>query len=225
MGVSASDLFIQPNQFKKRKIFTLCVNNYFPELMAYTLPSIERYAQKIGAEFHVITERKYPEFPPTYEKMQVYELGADSQWNLFLDADIMVRKDAPDVMVDEGSIGLFAGFTATDQFRPDIYFARDRRNRGISGFMVLSSWLTHDLWTPLEFPWEVAKNNLTRHHCIDEYCISRNLSKYGLRYWGLVTLEPHMDYKFFHLGAAVEDASSKDGIIAKAKQLYESGEY
>ena len=37
-------------------------------------PYIKKYAQKIGADFYVIKERKFPDWYITYEKLQIYEI-------------------------------------------------------------------------------------------------------------------------------------------------------
>jgi indolepyruvate ferredoxin oxidoreductase beta subunit len=70
-----------------KAVWVLYINNYFPELCKYTLPTIKLYAQKIGADFNLITTRKYLEFPITYEKIQIYELGNNYDWNILIDAD------------------------------------------------------------------------------------------------------------------------------------------
>ena len=47
---------------------------------------IRAYADKIGADIHIIKERKFdPSYPPVYEKLQIFklakEIGAD--WNSY----------------------------------------------------------------------------------------------------------------------------------------------
>ena len=59
----------------KKTLYTLMVNGYSPRITKLTLPMIRFYAHKIGADFHIITERKFLEWPITYEKMQVHELS------------------------------------------------------------------------------------------------------------------------------------------------------
>jgi hypothetical protein len=200
----------------KKKVFTVCVDNYFPELVEITLPTFNSYASKIGAELVVITERKYVDWPPTYEKLQIWDLGRDSDWNIFIDADTVISPAAPDFTnsLPMEIVGLFAGFEASTQFIMDQYFIRDGRDRGISGGLLVTSSWTHDLWTPLELPWQEAKNRLIRKHCIDEYCTSRNLAKFGLKYVGLLPYFQDMARQFFHLGAMEQD---KERILKLAK--------
>lgn len=81
----------------KKVVWTLLVNDYFPELAAITAPNHQEYARAIGAEFRRITERRYPEWHPTYEKVQTFELGRDADWNIHIDADLMVAPTMLDI--------------------------------------------------------------------------------------------------------------------------------
>lgn len=197
----------------KKTVHVLCVDNYFPEMCSVTLPLIQRYAKKIGAEFNLITERRYPDFPPTYEKVQVYDYGKDSEWNILLDADLVVSEGAPDVTLGDPSFVLAQSmFDASSMFSADQYFLRDGRNIGIAGGMVVSSIYTHDLWTPLEFGYIEASRRSKRMHILDEYCISRNLARFGLKFGGVGHFE-----NFQHIGVA--DDEPKDAKVAKAKEM------
>jgi hypothetical protein len=59
----------------KKTLYTLSVNDkhpgqdFEPEITALTFPLMRKYAHKIGADFHVIRERKHPDMPPVYEKL------------------------------------------------------------------------------------------------------------------------------------------------------------
>ena len=54
-------------------VYTVCVNDFAPKVTAITFPLMESYAKKIGAKFKVLTERKFPDMPPNYEKFQLYQ--------------------------------------------------------------------------------------------------------------------------------------------------------
>jgi len=186
----------------KKIVHVVWVNNYFPEMCQLTLPLLENYSKKIGAELNLITERKFPEFPPTYEKLQVYEDGKDSDWNILLDADMVVGPNAPDVTLQLSldTVGLQSGFDASTMFVADQYFLRDGRKIGMAGGFIVTSGLTHDLWTPLEFGYDIAKTKTKRQHIVDEYCLSRNLAKFGLKMNGIGQFE-----QFIHVGVAVDE--------------------
>lgn len=170
-----------------RKVYTLKVNDYFPELCAITIPWLRAYATRIGAEFVEVTERKFPEFPPTYEKLQLYDLTPENEWSILIDADIIVNPQFPNVLkiVPIDHIGLYMTYPANMLFEADQYFARDGRALGIaSNFLVVHN-CNHDIWTPLEIPYEEAVTKSKRLHILDEYCISRNVARFGLKVAGV----------------------------------------
>lgn len=191
--------------------------NYFPELFELTYLTIERYSKKIGAKLNIISDRRFPDYPILAEKLQIYQTGADADWNLLLDADILVHPNAinPFTYFDPRFVGIKDDYKASTQLRPDIYFVRDGRDLGISGCLVATSRLTHDLW---EFPppdltrEEILDNILQDRKIVDEYIISRNLAKYGLKYKELFPISRYND--MYHLGAFEQD---KNKMLDKAK--------
>ncbi len=200
-----------------KTIYVLRVNNYFPELCEITLPTIQRYARKIGARYQEITERKFPDWPVTYEKMQVHELGKRNNWSVLIDADTMIHPDANESMlsIPADHVGIHYGFDAHTMFNPDIYFLRDGRNRGIAAGLVITSRWTHDLWEPLDMPLEEALTRTKRAHILDEFCLSRNLAKYGLKYTGIERC-PEVASWLKHIGVEGEDRKL---CIEKAKAI------
>lgn len=171
----------------KRTVYTVCVDNYFPELCNITLPLIDQYAKRIGAKFEIIDNRKFPDFPPTYEKLQIHERGVDSEWNLLIDADMLISPKLQDLIqgADQFSIAMFMQYDASLLFKADQYFVRDGRKLGIATNLVLSHNATHDLWTPLEITPHEARESTKRWHIVDEYCVSRNVARFGLKVAGL----------------------------------------
>lgn len=63
-----------------------------------TYPWIEFYANKIGAEIFVISDRKFPGFPPVYEKLQIYKLSKKmkNDWNIYIDSDTLIHPETID---------------------------------------------------------------------------------------------------------------------------------
>lgn len=209
---------------EKRIIHVLLINNYLPELSNLTIPTIERYAEKICAKVNLITNRKYPDWPLLYEKIQIYEDGIDADWNILLDADILVHPETPDPFTPNEHFFIHPTFVAAKdsynadrQLYMDDYFFRDGRNIGISTCAVASSRLCHDLWTPLEIPLDEAEKRVYKNRAIlDEYCVSRNLARFGLKLYPI--LDPNKDYnKFNHLGAF---GRSTDEMIEEARLWY-----
>lgn len=63
-----------------------------------TYPWIEFYANKIGVEIFVISDRKFPGFPPVYEKLQIYKLSKKmkNDWNIYIDSDTLIHPETID---------------------------------------------------------------------------------------------------------------------------------
>ncbi len=181
----------------KKTIFTLNVDNYAPEITELTYPLMKRYAEKIGADFHIISERKFPNMPPVYEKLQIYELGKKmgNDWNIYIDSDALVHPDFFDVtnFIKKDTVIHNGSDMANNRWRYDKYFIRDGRNiSSCNWFAIASDWCL-DLWHPLDISYEEALGNIfplqielntviTKEHLIDDYTLSRNIAKYGLKF-------------------------------------------
>lgn len=180
----------------KKAIFTLNIGNYAPEITKLTYPFLKRYADKIGAEFVEIKERKFPDFPLLYEKMQIYELGKDNDWNIYIDSDCLVHPDLFDIteILPENTVLNYGVDFANMRFKYDDYFRRDGRNIGSGNFLTVASHLCREIWEPLDdMTAEEALKNITIAHFeelagheqgynIDDYAISRNIAKYGFKF-------------------------------------------
>jgi hypothetical protein len=202
----------------RKAVWTVSVDNYLPELTKHTFPSLQHWADKIGADFHIISERKYPEFPPTYEKLQIYELGKPYEWNILVDADLMIHPDMPDLtkQVPPDHVGYYMGFDASLLFAADQYFLRHGKKIGVATNFVVTHGMVHDFWTPLEFGWEIARTKTKREFIIDEYCVSRNLAKFGLKHTGL------FDEKTMPLMVHFDITTEKpdwDSVLTKIEKL------
>lgn len=203
---------------KKFAVWVVNINNYFPELLNITLPTIKSYASKIRADFNLITERKFPDFPPTYEKVQVHELGKEYSWNILFDADILLHKDLPNfTLYPPDCVSFDAGYEASSRFIPDDYFFRDGRNRGISTYFLAASEICHDIWTPLDISAEETKSRISRWHIADEFCISRNLAKFGLKYVGFVPSEKR--WMLQHIGVQDKSIQEKKRALETAIKI------
>ena len=182
----------------KKTIFTLNVDGYAPEITALTYPLIEAYAEKIGANFHIIGERKFPEWPMTYEKLQIYELAQqmENDWNIYIDSDALVHPDTPDLtaLLPRDTVAHFGSDFAPVRWKSDRYFQRDGRNFGSGNWLAVASDLCIDLWRPLDdltpaeaianiYPtiFEQVSGVVNRSHLIDDYTVSRNIARFGLK--------------------------------------------
>lgn len=191
----------------KKTIFTLSVDNYAPEITEITFPLINQYADKIGADFCIITDRLHPDMPPVYEKIQLYELSKENDWNIYIDADTLIHPDFPDItaMLNKDTVCFHGKDLASMRWRYDDCFLRDGRNIGACNWFTIASDWCSDLWHPLEVPFAEAVKNIfptvaeratvvKREHLIDDYLLSFNIARYGLKHTTMMKLMA--DYGF-----------------------------
>ena len=200
----------------RKLIHVVNINNFFPELFALTYPTIRSYAERNGYMINMITERKFPDYPINYEKMQVYEDGKDAEVNILCDADMLIHPEFPDVttFLQRNAIAFNDNYNISWKYHVDRirYFMRDGRDVGIATNFVVSSDWTHDVWEPLSLSQkdieDLAKKENTDSggadgrgwgHYADEFALSYNMAKYGLKYTG-VTWEDWMRPWLIHTG-------------------------
>lgn len=180
-----------------KTIFLLNIGDFAPEITRLTYPFIRCYADRIGAEIRMITERKFPDWPMTYEKMQIYELAQEigGDWFLYIDSDALIHPEFLDITshLPMDTVACYSRDIADIRWKMDRYFDRDGRRIGWGNwFAVASAWCL-DLWHPLEMTLAEALENIrptpnelragvTREHLIDDYTLSRNVARYGLKF-------------------------------------------
>jgi hypothetical protein len=182
----------------KKTLYTLAVDDYEPDITAITFPLLKAFAAKIGADFHVIDQRRHPDMPPVYEKFQIWEMEKERQsdWVVFFDADALLHPDFFDVTAVIGkdvTVSYGSDFVPV-RFTPDKYFLRDRRWIGKGNWCGIASDWCLDYWHPLEdlTLGEAVKNIhptveevgtvIRPEHLIDDYVVSRNIARYGLKH-------------------------------------------
>ena len=134
----------------------------------------------------------------------------EDDWAIYIDSDTLVHPELPDItdILPADHIAHNAIDFAPLRWRYDDYFRRDGRNIGSANwFAVASSWCL-DLWRPLDdlTPQEAEANiSLTvperkimkPEHLIDDYALSRNIARFGLKVTTLTEL-----WKRANLGSA-----------------------
>ena len=190
----------------KKKIHILYINDYFPELFQITNKNIQQYAKRYNYEINLITKRKFKDWHLHYEKMQVYEDGKNDDINVFLDMDVMLHPEFPDFseLVPPDYVAFNDNYKISEKCKINKYFLRDGRDIGIASNVVVSTYLTHDVWEPLPpeiTPEKGREITFIREGDIDEFCLSYNLAKYGLKYCGL-TWETWMRQYILHTGTS-----------------------
>ncbi len=159
---------------------------------------IRGWAAKIGAEFREITDRKFPHLPVTAEKLQIYDLARQdrAEWAIYIDADTLVSPEFFDITdhLTKDTVCHNAADMAGVRWRYDQYFRRDGRHIGSGNWFAVASEWCLDLWHPLDdltldealdnIHVTIAEKNLgmQREHLIDDYVLSRNIARYGLKF-------------------------------------------
>ena len=186
------------NKKIKKTLYVLNIDNYSPAITDLTYPVLQTYAERIGADFFEITTRKFPNMPPVYEKMQIYELAQEhnNDWNIYVDSDVLIHPECPDftTLVPKDTVMHHGADYANVRWDYDRYFLRDGRNIGSCNWLTVASDLCIELWKPLDdITYEEALSRIhpTIHelstiikpsHLIDDFTLSRNIAKYGLKF-------------------------------------------
>lgn len=182
----------------KKTIYLLNVNGFSSEITDLTYPLIQGYADKIGANVHIITERKFPDWPVVYEKLQIGEIAREigSDWNIYIDSDTLIHPNAVDYteLIGKDTVLHNGADFGPIRWTWDNYFRRDGRHIGSCNWLTIASDWCLDLWTPLEMSLAEAISNIhptteelksgviDREHLIDDYTLSRNIARYGLHF-------------------------------------------
>lgn len=102
----------------KNLVLTIAVGEVYQKMAKLTHPSLKKYAKKIGADFLSID--KSSSSSPHWEKFQIHALLNKYERILYLDTDILVREDCPNLfdIVPADQLGLFneMPFTPNRQF-------------------------------------------------------------------------------------------------------------
>jgi len=200
---------------EKKMIFLLNINNYSPEITKLTYPYIERYAEKIKADIHVINERKFPDWDMDYEKLQIHELGREyeNDWNIYFDSDALLHPDLPDIteLLHKNTVAHNGSDLACIRWTYDKYFWRDGRHIGSCNWCAIGSDWCLDLWRPLDdMTMEEAIKNirltrdeelsgvLTKEHLVSDYALSRNIARFGLKFVTLNSIFANCGNFFWH---------------------------
>lgn len=111
----------------KKAVYTIDILGWEGAAKSLTFPAMEKYAQKIGADFIVIKNRAFPTYPANYEKMQIHKLGISYDWNIYFDPDVLIHPNMPDLttICPESSIGHIGMYGTSSWFELDSIFKND----------------------------------------------------------------------------------------------------
>ena len=203
---------IEPPTFPRKTIYTLNVDNYEPRIRELTYPLMAAFAKKIGAETVEITGRNRPDWPITIEKFQVAEASVQrgDDWSIFIDADTLISPEMfdPTEHMSMDTVAHNGKDMSGIRWGYDKYFRRDSRHIGsCTWFVIASRWCVEDLWA---FPQDdlettLSKINITiqerasghckTEHLIDDYTLSRNIARFGLKFDTITDICGRLGYK------------------------------
>lgn len=92
----------------KTALVTITIGDYYNKIAEITHPSLKAYADKVGADFIVWKDQGSHAYPH-YRKLDIGKLLKEYDRVLYVDTDIMIRPDSPDLfkLVPANEIAMF----------------------------------------------------------------------------------------------------------------------
>lgn len=94
---------------KDNLVLTISIGDYYKKISKFTLPYLKKYADKIDADFLNITEHNKDYITQKWNKFYIYELLNKYKRIVYLDIDMIIREDCPNLfnVVPENRLGMF----------------------------------------------------------------------------------------------------------------------
>ena len=101
----------------KNLVLTIAVGEVYEKMSKLTHPTLKEYAQKIGADFLCI--KKNNSSSPHWEKFQIYDLLKKYNRIFYVNTDILIREDTPNIfnIVPGDELGIFNEMPFTPEDR------------------------------------------------------------------------------------------------------------
>lgn len=179
----------------KKCVHTIVIDGWFPEMCDITVPLIREWAFNIGADFNLISKAKFDGSTPNYEKMQIWETGSGYDWNVYLDADMVVNPDRmPDFTMQDPRFFYYEArlYSIEESFFPHPYFHRCPDSIGVSDCFLAASSCVHDLWHPTITVEEAKALCRMDTRMMSEAAIALNIARFGLR--GIGSIGPDKNH-------------------------------
>jgi len=98
-------------------VLTIAIGDAYQRMAKITHPSIKAYADKIGADFKIISKQTISKTTAHFEKFQIFDLLNQYDRILYLDTDIIIRDDCPNLfnIVPSHKLGMFEEGSWTDR--------------------------------------------------------------------------------------------------------------
>lgn len=94
---------------KDNLVLTISIGDFYKNVSNYTLPFIEKYAKKIGSDFLNIRDNDVNYITQKWNKFHIYELLNSYKRIIYLDIDLIIREDCPNLfdIVPDYKLGMF----------------------------------------------------------------------------------------------------------------------
>ena len=187
-----------PPRSSERAVVVVVANREAAEQFAFTGPRMEAYARRCGADFRVIRGNHCRGWPMA-NKWRAAAFFAEYDRTLYLDVDVIVSPDAPDIFaeVPEHRIAVFDEYDDTkdnlahdwiqeesDQVSDLVGWPRMRRTWLLNGGVMLFPRWAAGLYGP-------PPGKFRRIWCLDQTLLTMHLDRFGIR--------PHLlDQKWNH---------------------------
>jgi len=102
-------------------VLTIAIGSLYQEMAGITHQSISRYAEKVGADFKVISKQSHSS--PHWEKFEIYDLLATYDRILYVDTDLLISSDCPNIfrIVPSCCVGAFNEGAYFDRKYPEYF--------------------------------------------------------------------------------------------------------
>jgi hypothetical protein len=214
---------------KPRLIITVAIGKVFEELLKLTGPILERYARRCKADFVVLSDTTQQWWG--LEKFRVAQFSQAYDRTLYIDADVILRENAPDLfkLVPPGYVAMHDDYPHLPSYewlfneRQSILQSQgrpmDRTETAWNTGLVLCDHQHASIWSP-------PLQAFLPSHCAEQFWIESNAREYpfyrlptelNTQYWMPRFAELHPAAKIIHLANCPNDQR-----VALAKEFIES---
>jgi hypothetical protein len=168
-----------------RAVVVVATGSHFTELLNITGPTIAAYAERCNADYYALTNTTQNWWG--LEKFRVHHFAQRYERTLFVDGDIIIRSNAPNLfdMVPPGRIGMhddLPHLPYTQWIEPDWRYmcesqGKPYRNSGVilNTGLVVCDKTTADIWRPPQMSFQPT-------HCSEQFWVDAVAMEYDIHY-------------------------------------------
>lgn len=176
--------YLPDTENRKRVVVTVATGAQFQQILQYTEPTLRYYAAKCGADFVKLTNVTQDWWG--LEKFRVRRFAEAYDRCLFVDADILIHEDTPDLfdVVPDTHVAMHDDWPYQKSLKW-LHMEREQvfQSQGLeaihtttcynSGFVMVSKRHA-DVWTP------PSRRPFPTSHCAEQIWVEYNASKYPM---------------------------------------------